>query len=72
MLLAPDWQKLHTTIETGDYALLWEFGGQQRRVRRAVQVAYTYKAVYTLPKGDTKERDVTEHLLIGFEGAGGK
>jgi hypothetical protein len=38
----------------------------------AVRTAYTYKAVYTLPKGDTKERDVTEHLLIGYEGSGGE
>jgi hypothetical protein len=72
MLLAPDWQKLHTAIENGDYALLWEFGGKQHRVRRAVRIAYTYKAVYTLPNGDTKERDVTEHLLIGYEGSGGE
>ena len=72
MILAPDWQEPYTPIENGDYALLWEFGGKQHSVRRAVRIEYTYKTAYTLPKGGTKARDVTEHLLIGYEGSGGE
>ena len=53
MILASDWQKRHTAIENGDYALFWEFGGKQHSVRRAVRIEYTYKTAYTLPKGGT-------------------
>jgi hypothetical protein len=72
MILRPDWQKLDTAIENDDYALFWEFEGKRRRVRKAIRIKYAYKAAYTMPKGDTKARDVTDYLLIGYTGFGGE
>jgi len=42
--------------------LFWYFDGKPRRVSKAVRIEYTYTF---------EGKEYTEHLLIGFEGAGG-
>jgi hypothetical protein len=42
--------------------LFWYFGGKPRRMSKAVRIEYTYKV------GD---QEYKQHLLIGYEGAGG-
>ena len=42
--------------------LFWYFGGKPRRMSKAIRIEYTYTA-------DNKE--YKQHLLIGYEGAGG-
>jgi hypothetical protein len=45
------------------YQSTWPFKGQEKKVRKAVRVKYTFKNADNFP--------VTEYLLIGFEGSGG-
>jgi len=43
--------------------LFWYFGGKPRRMSKAIRIEYTYK-------GDG-DKEYKQHLLIGYEGAGG-
>jgi Dyp-type peroxidase family len=43
--------------------LFWHFGGKPRRMSKAIRIEYTYK-------GDD-DKEYKQHLLIGYEGAGG-
>jgi hypothetical protein len=41
---------------------LWAFGGRPRKVAKALRIPYRYR--------DKDGRVKTEHLLVGYEGAG--
>jgi hypothetical protein len=70
MTLGPKWQVVDSAVQNGEYALLWDFDGKPRRVRKAIRIKYTYKATYKMPSGEEIERDEIEHLLLGYEGSG--
>ncbi len=59
MQLPPDWKAKSETDTSVNY---WYFKGAPLRVKKAIRVLYTY-----VENGKTE----TEHLLIGYEGAGG-
>lgn len=58
MQLPPNWQAMSEDDPNYNW---WYFEGTPRRVALAWRIPYTY-----LKDGET----VTEHLLIGYEGAG--
>jgi hypothetical protein len=72
MTLGPKWQVVDSAVQNGEYALLWDFDGKPRRVRKAMRIKYTYKATYKMPDGGVIERDMIEYLLVGYEGSGGE
>ena len=53
--------------QTQDYQGRWEFRGAARTVARALRIPY----MYYRPNPNGGSTLVTDHLLIGFEGAGG-